>query len=256
MKRALIKLIREMSQEKSLCIDLKTTNPLPLKAELVGIAIAAHPAMAWYIPVNGSLGLNKVLQGIKPLLEDKEIACYGHNIKSHMQVLAHYDIDIATIGFDTLLASYLLDSHSRQHSLDALIFEHFNKVKVELSSLLGKGKNSQSIEAIEPAKISDYCCEDVDYTVRLKLLLEKQIEERNFTKLFYELELPLTRVLASMERYGLFLDVNFLKTLSLDINHQISELREAIFVLAGEEFNLNSPKQWIAIFEKLKISSG
>ncbi|MBA3603726.1 MAG: DNA polymerase I [Parachlamydiaceae bacterium] len=255
-EESFVQLVNHLSKETTLALNLITTHSVPFKAGLVGIAFGVLPGKAWYVPANGSLGLERVLQGIKPLLENPAIGCYGHNFKSHMQILAHHDIDIANVGFDTLLASFLLDSHSRQHSMDALILEHFGKVKTNINALLGKGKTSESIDKIEPAKISDFCCEEVDYIVRLKLLLEKQIVTRNLTKLFYELELPLTRVLASVERYGLFLDVDFLKTLSEKINLQIEELRNDIFGLAGEEFNLNSPKQLITIFEKLKISSG
>lgn len=248
-------LMVELSKEKLVCLHTEITNINPLKDELVGIGFGLEPGKAWYIPVNGCLGLQKVLNGIKPLLENPEIGFFGHNMKFHLQALANYDIEIAKISFDTLLASYLLHSHSRQHSLDSLTVEHFGKVKSELSSLVGKGKKCLSLLDIEYDKVCNYCCESVDYALRLKLLLEKQIEERNIPKLYYELELPLVKVLAAMERYGLFLDTTTLKDLSHKISEQIAILRTDIFEMAGEEFNLNSPKQLIAICEKLNIKS-
>lgn len=248
-------LLKELSKANSICFETEMTSTSPLKTELVGIGFGIEPTKAWYVPVNGSLGSEKVLHGIKPLLENPKISFYSHNVKLDLHAMANYGIEVATIGFDTLLASYLLNSHSRQHSLEALALEHFEKIKTDTAALLGKGKHSLTMKEVDTDKLCAYCCESVDYTVRMKLLLEKQIEEREMNKLFYDLELPLLRVLASMERYGLFLDVPFLSTLSKFINSHIAQLREDIFALSGEEFNLNSPKQLIAIFEKLNIKT-
>lgn len=248
-------LLTTLSKEKSICFETETTSAHPLKTELVGIGFGIEPENAWYVPVNGKLGLDRVLQGIKPLLENPNISFYSHNVKLDLHAMANYGIEVANVGFDTLLASYLLNSHSRQHSLETLTLEHFEKTKTDAAALLGKGKHSLTMKDIDADKLAAYSCESVDYTVRMKLLLEKQIEERHLHQLFYDLELPLLRVLASMERYGLFLNVPFLSTLSTFINTQIVQLREDIFALAGEEFNLNSPKQLILIFEKLNIKT-
>lgn len=248
-------LLTTLSKEKSICFETETTSTHPLKTELVGIGFGIEPENAWYVPVNGKLGLDRVLQGIKPLLENPNISFYSHNVKLDLHAMANYGIEVANVGFDTLLASYLLNSHSRQHSLETLTLEHFEKTKTDAAALLGKGKHSLTMKDIDADKLAAYSCESVDYTVRMKLLLEKQIEERHLHQLFYDLELPLLRVLASMERYGLFLNVPFLSTLSTFINTQIVQLREDIFALAGEEFNLNSPKQLILIFEKLNIKT-
>lgn len=254
-EEAFAMLLGMLSKEKWICFSTETTDINPLLAKLVGIGFGFLPGKAWYVPTNGKLGLEKVLKGIKPFLEDPSLAFYGHNVKYDIQVLANYGIEVANLGFDTLLASYLLSSHSRQHSLDYLSLEHFAKVKIAASELLGKGKSSILMDRVDIPKVCTYCCEDVDYIVRLMLLLKKQIDERNFSKLFYELELPLLKVLASMERYGLYLDTSSLKTLSIQINAQIASLRNDIYALAGEEFNLNSPKQLITVFERLNIKS-
>lgn len=248
-------LLHELAKQKAVCFDTETTDLNALKAKLVGIGFGFECGKAWYVPVNGALGLSKVLEGVKPLFENPEIAFYGHNIKYDLHVMANYDIEVATIGFDTLLASYLLNSHSRQHSLDALSLEYFGKVKIATSDLLGKGKNSLTMDQVDILKVCNYCCEDVDYTMRLKKILEEKVTQRNLTKLYYDLELPLVKVLASMERYGLYLDVESLKSLSQTINGQIATLRQEIFTIAGEEFNLNSTKQLITVFEKLNIKS-
>lgn len=248
-------LLTLLSEQEMICLSTETTDTHPLKAELVGIGFGFEPGKAWYVPTNGKLGLPRVLQGLKPLLENNAIGLYGHNLKSDIQVMANYDIEVATVCFDTLLSSYLLNSHSRQHSLDMLFIEHFGKAKIDINDLLGKGKSSRELKDIEIEKVADYCCQEVDHIVRLKLLLEKQLEERQLSKLFYEIELPLIKVLASMERYGLYVNQDVLKELAVKINAQIDVLRQEIYALAGEEFNLNSPKQLILIFEKLGIKT-
>lgn len=248
-------LLAELSKAESICFETETTSGPPLQTTLIGIGFGIKPGEAWFVPITGVLGREKVLQGLKPLFENPHISFYSHHVKLDLHALANEGIEVATIGFDTLLASYLLNSHSRQHSLEALALQHFEQIKTDMADLLGKGKSHLTIAEIDSAKLCAYSCESVDYTIKMKLLLEKQIEERGLHELFYELELPLLRVLASMERYGLFLDVPFLSTLSVFINAQIGLLREDIFTLAGEEFNINSPKQLIPIFEKLNIKT-
>ncbi len=248
-------LLTLLAIQKEICFSTETTDIHSLNAELVGIGFGFEPTEAWYVPVNGKLGLERVLQGLKPLLKNKDIGFYGHNIKYDIQVMANYDIEVETVCFDTLLASYLLNSHSRQHSLDMLSVEHFGKVKIDVIELLGKGKSSRVLKDVEIEKVSEYCCQEIDHIVRLKLLLEKQVKERQLTTLFYDIELPLIKVLASMERYGLYVDQTVLKDLAVKINAQIDILRVEIFTLAGEEFNINSPKQLVLIFEKLGIKT-
>lgn len=248
-------LLTLLAKQKLICFSTEATDILPLKAELVGIGFGFESGRAWYVPANGKLGLQRVLEGIKPLFENSDLGFYSHNTKYDIHVLANYDIEVATVCFDTLLASYILNSHSRQHSLETLSLEHFGKAKTFLGDLLGKGKGSRLLKDIEIEQVSNYCCEEVDCTVRLKHLFEKQLEERKLTQLFYELELPLIKVLAGMERYGLYLNRPLLKELAIKINSQIDVLRRDIFALAGEEFNLNSPKQLVLIFEKLGIKT-
>jgi len=246
-------LLKYLSQQKQICFDTETTDVQPIKAELAGIGFGVEEGKAWYVPVNGNLGLQRVLEGVKPLFENHRIGFYGHNVKYDYHVLENYKIRVANICFDTILASYLLNSQSRQHSLDALSLENFGKVKISISELIGKGKNIITMCEVDIPKVCHYCCEDVDYTVRLKSLFEKQLNERKLGKLYFDLELPLVKVLAHMERTGIFLDVPHLHEISKEVTHQIFQLQNEIYELAGVEFNLNSPKQLIAIFEKLGI---
>jgi DNA polymerase-1 len=247
-------LVKYLSQQKTICVDTETTNLHPMRSKLVGIGVAVEPQKAWYIPVNGQLGSDTVISSLKPLFENPQIGFYGHNFKYDYHMLLNYDITVANICFDTILASYLLNSHSRQHSLDYLSLELFGKVKISIQELIGKGKNQLSMADVPLDKISTYCCEDVDYTIRIKEVLAPQLEERGLNALFYELELPLLSVLAKMERHGIFVDKEYLKQLSSELSKDIASLAEDIYALAGETFNLNSPKQLSQIlFEKLGI---
>ncbi len=240
---SLKQLVDTLSKHTEICFDTETTDISPLVAELVGIGFAIEPKKAWYVPVNGKLGLNKVLEVFKPLFENVKIGFYGHNVKYDYHILLNHGIKLANIAFDTILASYLLNSHNRQHSLEALCLEYFGVITIPISDLIGKGKNTISMRDVPIDKVCTYCCEDVDYTCRLKQILEKQLQERKLVKLFSNVELPLLTVLAKMERHGIYLDKEVLGVQEKEIAKQIQNVAQEIYVLAEGEFNLNSPKQ-------------
>jgi DNA polymerase I len=251
---SLQELVQYLARQKTICVDTETTSIFAMRSQLVGIGFGVEPGKAWYIPVNGQLGAKTVLAALKPLFENPEIGFYGHNLKYDAHVLLNEGILIANICFDTILASYLLNSHSRQHSLDYLSLDLFGKVKIPIQELIGKGKKQLSMQEIPLDKICTYCCEDVDYTMRLKQVLSPQLESRRLNALFYQLELPLLSVLAKMERHGIFVDTDYLKGLSTELAKDISSLAEDIYAMAGETFNLNSPKQLSSIlFDRLGI---
>jgi len=236
-------LISFLQTQKEICFDTETTEIQPIKADLVGIGFGVKPEKAWYVPVNGKIGLKTVLEAVKPLFENPSIGFFGHNVKYDYHILKNYGITVANICFDTILASYLLNSHNRQHSLDFLALQFFGKVKIDISELIGKGKKIISMRNVPIDKVATYCCEDVDYTCRLKEILEKEIKERGLDKLMQEIELPLLKILAGMERHGIFLDIPYLERMSVDIQRQIKAVEQDIYRHAGEEFNINSPKQ-------------
>lgn len=247
-------LIQQLSSMHEICLDTEATSLHPMQAKLVGIGFGIRSHEAWYIPTHGKLGFAKVIESIKPLLENPHIGFFGHNIKYDAHVLQNAGIHIAHISFDTLLASYLLNSHSRQHSLDFLALECFGKIKIPIEDLIGKGKHQLNMNEVPIEKVCSYCCEDVDYTFRLKELLTPQLKERGLLSLYYDIELPIISVLLKMERQGIFVDSEKLSTLSRFIKQQIDHLTEDIYLLAGEPFNLNSPKQLsVILFEKLGI---
>lgn len=253
--QSLESLLKKLQEAKEICFDTETTAIRPLLAKLVGIGFAINSHEAWYIPTNGKLGEKQVLDALKPLFEDPEKVFFGHNVKYDLHVVQNYGIEIANISYDTILASYVLHAHERHHSLDALSAKYFHKTKTPISELIGTGKKQISMMDVPIEKVCDYCCEDVDYTLRLKNELNKEIQERGLKKLLIDLELPLLRVLAKMERNGIFIDIDHLKKMSKEISSTLEQLEGEIYELAGESFNIKSPKQLGHIlFEKLELN--
>lgn len=252
--KALEELIHLLQTHPEVCVHAVSDNAHPLLADFVGLSFSCQPQQAWYVPLNGSLGKNHVLNALKPLLELHNVAWIGHNIKHDDHVLHQAGIHLGKIGFDTLIASYILNSHNRQHSLESLILENFGKVKTPLEQLLGKGKKQIRLRDVPEKSMCQHFCEEVDYMYRLKLLLEKELGERNLSGLLQQLELPLLRVLARMERKGIYVDTIVLSQLAHKLNTEIQQYQEDIFKSADGEFNLNSPLQLQKIlFDKLAI---
>ncbi len=247
-------LVKKLSREPTLCVDTETTSVRPLEANLVGIGLGIAPSESWYIPCNGSLGKKKALSLLKSLLENPEIGWVGHNIKYDLQVLSQENIALSSIAFDTMLASYLVNPHIPRHGLDELSLEKFGKVKIPISDLLGKGKQEKTMQEVPLKEVATYCGEDVDYTLRLKALFEKELKICKVERVFNEIEIPLISVLARMERHGIFCDKKELLHLSKELKEKLSVLETKIYKFAKEEFNINSPKQLSYIlFEKMGI---
>lgn len=248
-------LVNELSQQNEICFATETTSVHPMRAELVGIGFGYKPGQSWYVPLNGKMESYQIIKVLKPLFENPKIGFYGHNVKNDLHVLSHYGIRIPHVSFDTMLASYLLNSHSRQHSLETLALEYFGKVKIANSELIGKGKKIITMREVPIEQVCTYCCEDVDFTCSLKEILEKQLKERNLNHLLKDIELPLLKVLVEIEQRGIYVDKDFLQELSQSVNKQIKEIEKDVYIMAGEEFNLNSPKQLSDIlFKKLGIN--
>lgn len=247
-------MLKEFSKHPEVCMAVLATEELPFKGKLVGISFSVRPKEAWYVPINGKLGSKHVLNELQHLFSKKHPAFVGHNIKYDCQVLANAGVQFPHIAFDTMLASYLLNSHSRQHSLDHLMLELFGKAKMPLNVLLGKGKSAVRLEELPTQSLIEYCCEQVDYICRIKEILAHQLKERKLEGLLHDLELPLLTVLAKMERHGIFLDLPYLKKMSHTFARQLAAIELEIYAMAGETFNINSPKQLSEIlFVKMGI---
>lgn len=253
----LIQLLARLSKEEIVGIDTETTDLSPLLAHLVGIGFAIEPGVAWYVPLNGQIGKKRVVEHLKPFFAEVKCSFFGHNLKYDYHILENLGIQIRHISFDTLLASYLLDPQKRRHNLDDLALEKFTHVKISLESLIGKGKKQISMRDVPIEKVKEYCCEDIDYTARLKNLFEEELKTRKLASLLHDIELPLLPILAKMERIGIFLDVKQLKKVGEELIKDLFQIKLRIFEHAGEEFNLNSPKQLSEVlYHKMGLRAG
>jgi DNA polymerase-1 len=247
-------LLARLSKAKEVGIDTETTGLDPMRAELIGIGFSIEPGEAWYVPCNGALERDLVIEGLREFFQRSDARIYGHNLKYDLHILQNCGISIRNPAFDTMLASYLLAPQSRRHNLDDLALEHFKKVKIPIESLLGKGKTAHTFLQVPLEQAKEYCCEDVDYTGRLKELFEEQLAEQKLEKVFYDVEMPLLPILARMEREGIYLDADALQTIGASLERQIEKLKGEIFAQVGCEFNLNSPKQLSEIlYQKLGL---
>ncbi len=246
----LAEMLKELSGVKELCVDTETTGLDPLQSELVGVGLCASPGKAFYVPAK----LATASREFKDLLANEKIKKIGHNIKFDLEVLHANSYELAAISFDTMIASYLLNSATRQHNLDALAFNELGYQMQPIEELIGKGKKQITMDQVDPAKVSWYCCEDVDMTFRLKELFEPKVKAEGLQKIFDDIEMPLAEVLANMEKNGIKLDVKFLNRLSGEVEIDIKQLETDIYNLCREEFNLNSPKQLKEVlFEKMGL---
>ncbi len=250
------KLFERLSQEKEVGLDTETTDISPLLAHLVGIGFAVEPGEAWYVPVNGELGKKRVIEALRHFFTNAKCGFYGHNFKYDYHILQNIGLPVHKISFDTILASYLLEPQNRRHGLDDLTLDKFKKVKIPLESLIGKGKKEISMRDVPIEKVKEYCCEDIDYTTRLKEIFQVELKERKLDNLLYDIELPLLPILAEMERTGIYLDVEELKLENERLTRELSQVKKLIFEHSGEEFNLNSPKQLSEVlYQKLGLKS-
>lgn len=247
-----LKTLLKSFEKKPVAFDLETTSLDPLQAEIIGIGLSAKVGEAYYIPFNGGLKPEELFQECKPFFERKNSYFIAHNAKYDYHVLFNHEIKIQEIGFDTMIASYLLYPHRKRHGLDALALEFFDKKKIPFSSLFEGKKKLFSEVPIDLA--TTYCCEDVDYTFRLYELFAKKIEENELKTLLEKMEMPLISILAKMERNGIYLDQQRLKEQGAFLDEKLQEIKKSIFQEAKETFNLNSPKQLSEVlFEKLKL---
>ena len=253
--------IEELQQSGGFAVDTETTSEHPMKAELVGISVSTKPHHGYYIPVGhryigapSQIPLETVIQTFKPMLEDEAIPKYGQNIKYDMIVLAHYGIHLQGVAFDSMVASYVLNPSKRSHSMDNLAEEYLNYRTITYHEVVGKGAKQTTIDMIPVENVTTYAAEDADVTLKLTNILKPQVKENQLQQLYQDVELPLIDVLVTMERHGVKVDTAMLKTLSAEFTEKMKGLQQEIYQLAGQEFNINSPKQLGPIlFEKLQM---
>jgi len=278
-----VKFFNKLKKQKEFVFDTETASFDSVTAELLGISFSWKAGEAYYInfqfPISNSQFPNKSqipnpkkvnlfnyqgnnsrvnewLEMLKPIFEDKKIKKYGHNIKYDIEVMASLGIKVRGLAGDSMIASYLLNPGSRQHNLDAVTFAEFNFQKITKEDLLGKGREKIEFREVPLAKLYLYSCEDADFTFRLiKKLLPKLKAEKLF-KLFLEIEMPLVKVLAQMEMYGIKINSKFLANIKIRTDKRIKQLANKVYQAAGKKFNINSTQQLREIlYDKLEIST-
>ena len=247
--------VKNLMNQTSVCFDTETTGLNPLTAELVGIAFSWEVGKGFYLPFpEDRQEAQAIIEELRPFFESETIEKIGQNLKYDIKVLAKYNVTVKGKLFDTMLAHYLINPDMR-HNMDVLAETYLNYTPVSITELIGKkGKNQLSMRDVPLDKQTEYAVEDADITLQLKEHFQKELSEANTQKLFDDIEVPLLRVLAAMELEGINLDGTFLNGLSEALEKDIATLEAKIYEVAGEAFNIASPKQMgIILFEKLKL---
>ena len=248
-------LLKKILSQKSVCFDTETTSLDSLQAELVGIAFSWDNHKGYYLSIpKDQHQSQKVIQEFRPFFENKEIEKIGHNLKYDLKVLLKNQIIVKGPLFDTMIAHYLINPDMR-HNMNILAETYLNYKPQSITELIGKkGKNQISMREVDLVKQTEYSVEDADITFQLKHHFQRELSNANTISLYDKVELPLVKVLASMESEGINLDTQFLKELSKTLFSDIKILEKNIFEEAGESFNLASPKQLgVVLFDKLKL---
>lgn len=254
--------IGKIKAAELVAIDTETTSLDYMQALLVGVSIAVKPGEAAYIPFGHDyLGAPKqldkdaVLAQLKPILEDPSIKKVGQNLKYDMSVLAQHGIQLAGLAFDTMLESYVLDSVATRHDMDSLADHYLDETTTSFSDVAGKGATQLTFNQVALEQAAPYACEDADITLRLHEALWPQVAKHpSLVNVFTDIELPLLPVLSKIERNGALVDGTQLFHQSAELAERLAELETQAWDLAGQQFNLASPKQLGEIlFEKLEI---
>ena len=259
------KLIENKEDAQNLCdflltndflsLDTETTSTNAIDAELVGLSFAVKEKEAWYvaIPAKREEAL-QIVNIFKPLYENPQILKIGQNIKYDLEVLANYGIELKGELWDTMIAHYLIQPELH-HNMDYMAEVYLNYQTIHIDELIGpRGKNQKSMRDLSPTQVYEYAAEDADITLRLKNVLEPKLKDAGVVDLFYQIEMPLVRVLAEMEMNGVLIDTDSLKETSELFTMRLTELEHRIYELAGGEFNIASPKQvGDILFGKLQI---
>lgn len=247
--------IKQLMNQTSVCFDTETTALNPLNAELVGISFSWEAHKGFYIPFPENFEeAQALIESFRPFFESTDIEKIGQNLKYDLKVLHKYKIDVKGPLFDTMIAHYLINADMR-HNMEVLAETYLNYSHISIVDLIGKkGKNQLSMRDVSLEKLTEYAVEDADITFQLASHFKKELTDAETLKLFNDIEIPLVKVLASMELEGIKLDTEFLKSLSTDLNSDIVSLETKIYEAAGETFNIASPKQLgVILFEKLKL---
>lgn len=250
-------LIDQLSRQLEFCFDTETTGLDVINDEIVGLAISFKTKEAYYIPFGNQFDVSReTLMKFSNVFGNSSITKIGHNIKFDLQILSKYGIYVTGPFFDTMVAHYLLNPEGR-HKLDIVTENMLSYKMIAIEELLGKkGDDQLNMRQVPLNIVKDYACEDADLTFRLYNLLKEKIKVNHFESLATQIEMPLVETLTFIELAGFKIDIKTLNDYEKELNNQISNIKNEIYELSGETFNIDSPKQLgVVLFEKLKISS-
>ena len=248
-------LLQNLLRQTSVCFDTETTGLDALNAELVGLSFSFEKGKGFYVPFpENQVEAQTLIEKFRPFFENETIEKIGQNLKYDLKILSNYNIQVKGNLFDTMIAHYLINPDMR-HNMDVLSETYLKYTPKSIETLIGKKSKGQlSMRDVLLEEIKEYAAEDADITLQLKQHFQPILEKVGTKKLFDEIEIPLLPVLADMEKEGIRLDVEFLKSMSVDMQKDIDNFEQQIYETAGEKFNLASPKQLGSIlFDKLKI---
>lgn len=279
-ERDLKAVLKSIKDKGILSVDLETTSLDTMRAEIVGFALSWKPGEAAYVPVGhmggggagggknvemfakdaplakGQLQRDMVYELIRPVLADEGIKKVGQNLNYDLTILQRLSFDVAGVAFDTMIASYVLDP-SGNHGLDAMASRELDHDTIRYGDVVGKGAKQINFSEVKPEDARDYACEDADVALRLSNIFKKRIEEEGLAELYHDVEMPLLDVLVDMQIAGMRLDRQKLVDFGKEFQIELDGLQGKIHKLAGEEFNINSPKQLgLILFEKLSLPGG
>ncbi|MBR6366959.1 MAG: DNA polymerase I [Bacteroidaceae bacterium] len=248
-------LLRNILSQKEVCFDTETTGTDPMNADIVGMSFSFAENEAYYVPLSQNRDeAQTTLNKFKPFFENEEIGKVGQNMKYDMLVLMNYDIKVKGKMFDTMVAHYVIQPELR-HNMDYMASTLLNYTTIHIEEIIGaKGKNQKNMRDLSPNDVYEYACEDADVTLKLKNILADKLKEKECEELFYNIEMPLVPVLTKMEYDGVCLDTESLKESAKRFTEELINIEKEITELAGQEFNISSPKQVGEIlFDKMKI---
>ncbi len=248
-------LLRNILSQKEVCFDTETTGTDPMNADIVGMSFSFAESEAYYVPLSQNRDeAQTTLNKFKPFFENEEIDKVGQNMKYDMLVLMNYGIKVKGKMFDTMVAHYVIQPELR-HNMDYMASTLLNYTTIHIEEIIGaKGKNQKNMRDLSPSDVYEYACEDADVTLKLKHILADKLKEKECEELFYNIEMPLVPVLTKMEYDGVCLDTESLKESAKRFTEELINIEKEITELAGQEFNISSPKQVGEIlFDKMKI---
>ena len=261
---ALHGLIRRIEKAGECALHLELTSELPMYAELAGMALSLEVGEAFYIPLKTGKGQeggapwrDHALKELASVLSSEKILKHGHDLKNALIVLARLGIRLRGTGCDTMVGSYLLNPSKKSHDITEAAREFLDRELIPAKEILGSGAKALSPADVDPERMKEFAGQRAEASLRLCPILTEKIRELGLKDLYEQVEMPLVEVLASMEQKGVLIDLKLLKEMSGQFDHLLAQSEERIYRLAGERFNINSPKQLqVVLFDKLKLAKG